>query len=419
MDEARIVAGVAVGVFMAGLAWIAAWFLQGRRGPRSAAGAVLGWGGLMVLWALGGWVLVQRFTGGLADVTNLTDEFPWGLWVSFDVLCGVALAAGGFLTAGASHIFGVGKLHGVVRPAVLTAFLGYLLVVGGLVFDLGRPYSIWHPIIHWQHRSVMFEVAWCVTLYNTVLALEFLPILLEKLGWKTALRMVKRITIPVVIAGVVLSTLHQSSLGAVFLIVPHKLLPLWYSPLLPLYFLMTAVAVGFAMVVFESNLSRIFLGHEGDPKVHRLALRVFGPVAAVFLVLRMVDITARGAWPSAFRHPVPGIAFLVETALLAVPLLVLLVKRWAASPRALFVASGATVFGVMLNRLNVGWFGLLSSSGGVYVPAWQEVVVSLVLLSLGVVAFGLAARYLPLFEHEEEEHSEGKPAAIAPAPATA
>ena len=357
---------------------------------------------------------MQRFTGGLAATTNLSNSFPWGLWVAFDILCGVAAAAGGFLTAGSVYVFGWRRLYPVLRPAVLTAFLGYLLVSGGLLFDLGRPYNIWHPIIYWQHRSVMFEVAWCVTLYSTVLAVEFLPILLEKLGWRKALAVMKPVTIPVVIACVVLSTLHQSSLGAVFLIVPHKLDPLWYTPALPLFFLMSAGAVGFAMIVFESTITARSFGREPEVPVYEAALRVFGVLCAALLVFRFVDLSVRGAWVHAFRHPFLGLSFAVETFLLAFPVVVLLRPTWARSHRPIFIAAISVILGVVLNRLNVGWFGLVPAAGTFYVPSWQEVVVSLLLLSFGVVAFGLAARYLPLFEDPHRE--EARPAAV-PAPA--
>ncbi len=233
----------------------ACWLLAGRKIPQQVSIRLVWWVVLPILWACGGIAFVTRFTGGLGAMTNLSDTFPWGIWIAFDMLCGVALAAGGFLTAGAVYIFGLKKFYPILRPAILTAYLGYLMVLGGLLMDLGRPYNIWHPMIYWQHRSVMFELGWCVSLYNMVLTVEFLPLLLEKFRWHRLLRIVHSVTIPAVIAGCILSTLHQSSLGALFLIVPEKMWPLSYSPLLPLYFLISAVAVGLAMTIVESNLS--------------------------------------------------------------------------------------------------------------------------------------------------------------------
>jgi Ni/Fe-hydrogenase subunit HybB-like protein len=371
---------------------------------------LLGWAILPVLWAAGGIALVTRFTGGLGEMTNLSDTFPWGIWIGFDVLSGVALAAGGFLIAGAVYILGLKKFYPILRPAILTAYLGYLLVVGGLLFDLGRPYNIWHPMIYWQHRSVMFEVGWCVTLYTTVLTVEFLPLLFEKLRWSRALRLVHAITIPAVMAGIVLSTLHQSSLGALFLIVPEKLLPLWYTPLLPLLFLASAVMVGIAMVIVEANLSARAFQHSVAPAILTALARALPVAALVFLVLRVADLTVRNAWLYAFQYPLQGATFALEVVLFLGPVLVLLNPNWVAHPRVQVWSAVAVVSGVVLHRLNVAWFGLLPASASGYFPSWQEFAVTLNLISYGVVCFGLAARYLPLFHHEPLHRPPAAPA---------
>ena len=185
-----------------------------------------------------------RVMYGLGGSTNLSDKFPWGLWIAFDVMCGVGLAAGGFTLVAVVHIFNLERYKPVLRPAVLTAFLGYTLVVVGLLYDLGRPDRLWHPLVMWNPRSVMFEVAWCVTLYTTVLFLEFLPMVFEKFGWHKPLAWIHKISVPLMILGVLLSTLHQSSLGSLFLIVPEKLYPLWYTPILPLLFYISAIGGG-------------------------------------------------------------------------------------------------------------------------------------------------------------------------------
>src|SRR5512140_1542630 len=196
---------------------------------------------LIVILIVAAYATFVRFFYGLGASTNLSDEFPWGIWIGFDVLCGVMLAAGGFTLMAAIHIFNIKRFRPVVRPAVLTAFLGYLLVCGALMFDLGKPYNIWHPIIMWNPHSVMFEVGWCVMLYTTVLALEFSPLVFERFGWKVPLRIVRRIYVPLVILGVLLSTMHQSSLGSLFLILPGKVHPLWYSAILPVQFFISAL----------------------------------------------------------------------------------------------------------------------------------------------------------------------------------
>src|SRR6266545_8027246 len=170
-------------------------------------------GVLLAVLAAGLYATVLRFAQGLGAATNLSDEFPWGLWIGFDVLVGVGLAAGGFVVAATVHVFRIERYESIARPAVLTAFLGYILVIVGLLFDLGLPYRIWHPLVMWNPHSVMFEVAWCVTLYTTVLAFEFLPLVLERFRLAKPLKVLRAIYVPLVIVGVLLSTLHQSSLG--------------------------------------------------------------------------------------------------------------------------------------------------------------------------------------------------------------
>jgi Ni/Fe-hydrogenase subunit HybB-like protein len=396
---------------MGGLAVGACWLLAGRKVPQQVSLGLAWWVLLPILWALGGMAVVTRFTGGLGAMTNLSDTFPWGIWIGFDVLSGVALSAGGFLTAGAVYIFGLRKFYPILRPAVLTAYLGYLLVVGGLMVDLGRPYNIWHPMIYWQHHSVMFEVGWCVTLYNIVLTVEFLPLLLERFHWHRALRFVHSITIPVVIAGVILSTLHQSSLGALFLIVPEKLWPITYSPLLPLYFLISAVAVGLAMTIVESTLSaRAFQRSLEAPIITSLA-RVIPLVIILLLTIRVIDMTVRGKWVYLAPLPFQTFTFFLDMTLLLVPTFILLSPRLVRQPRIVFWAAVSVVGAVVMNRLNVAWFHMLPSAEAIYVPSWQELVVTLNLISLGVVCFGLAARYLPLFEHpdigKKPQHPQG------------
>src|ERR1700749_4236537 len=213
----------------------------------------------VALVAAGFYATILRFGEGLGRSTNLSDQFPWGIWVGFDVLCGVMLAAGGFTLTAAVHIFNIKRLRPIVRPTVLTAFLGYVLVCVALKFDLGRPYNIWHPLIMRNPHSVMFEVAYCVMLYTSVLALEFSPIVFERFEMEKSLRIIRGVSVPIVILGVLLSTLHQSSLGTVFLIMPNKLHPFWYSPLLPVFFFISAIAVGLAMTIFESSMSAKYL----------------------------------------------------------------------------------------------------------------------------------------------------------------
>src|SRR5271169_5515315 len=234
-----------------------------------------------------------RIFYGLGGSTNLSDKFPWGIWIAFDVMCGVGLAAGGFTLVAVVHIFNIERYKPILRPAILTAFLGYVLVVLALMFDLGLPYRIWHPLVMWNPHSVMFEVAWCVTLYTTVLALEFAPVVLERFHLDRALKVMRIALIPLVILGVILSTLHQSSLGSLFLIVPEKLYPLWYTPILPLLFYVSAIAVGLAMTIFESWHSSRAFGRALELPLLASMGRVLAVVLSVYLWIRFLDLSHR------------------------------------------------------------------------------------------------------------------------------
>jgi len=355
-----------------------------------------------ILMALGAYATFVRFYYGLGASTNLTDQFPWGLWIGFDVLCGVGLAAGGFTLAATVHLFHIKKFEPIVRPAVLTAFLGYVLVVVALMFDLGLPWRIWHPLIMWNPHSVMFEVGWCVTLYTSVLALEFAPVVLERFQLVRLMKVLKVVMIPLVIAGVILSTLHQSSLGSLFLIVPHKLHPLWYSPLLPVLFYVSAIAVGLAMTIFESWHSSKAFGRELEfPLVKRLA-EILAVVLAFYLTIRFLDLFKRGALATLEQPGPERWLFGLEIVLMAVPMLLLFRSKTRSNPRALYFTVVMFLLGFVTHRLNVGITGMERGSGVQYVPRWTEVVVTLAIIAIGFAAFRWIAAYFPIFEKEKE-----------------
>jgi Ni/Fe-hydrogenase subunit HybB-like protein len=354
---------------------------------------------LVMILAAGFYSTILRITKGLGAATALSDKFPWGLWIGFDVLCGVGLAAGGFTLAAAVYVFHLERFHPIVRPTILTAFLGYGLVAVGLLFDLGRPYRIWHPMVMWNPRSVMFEVAWCVMLYLTVLALEFSPAVFERFRLHTPLKIVKAITIPLVIVGVLLSTLHQSSLGSLYLIVPSKLHPYWYSPWLPLFFYVSAIAVGLAMVIFESNLSARAFNREIEMPLLTQLSKVMLVVLAFYALIRFQDLASRGALVYLGEPTKETLLFVLEIVLgLAVPLIMLAFPKVRESREGLFAAAVMVITGFLLNRLNVSITGLEASAGATYFPKWTEIAVTLSLVGMGFLCFALAVRYLNVFE---------------------
>lgn len=347
---------------------------------------------------------IYRFYYGLGAATNLTDTFPWGIWIGFDLLSGVALAAGGFTITAAVYIFNLKKFKPIIRPAVLTAFLGYILAVTGLMFDLGRPDRIWHPIIMWNPRSVMFEVAWCVILYNIVLFLEFSPALFEKLRLRRPLQIIKSITIPLVILGVILSTLHQSSLGSLYLIVPHLLHELWYSPLLPVLFFISAVAVGLAMVTFESFLSKRAFNKHLEMDLLIPMARVLAIVLLVYGLVRVYDLVGSGAIASALEFTTASNLFLAEIFIgVLIPMSLLFMRRFRTSEKSLFWISFMVVIGVVLNRMNVTVTGIQAGIvTETYFPSWMEISITMGLVATGFGVFALIVKYLPIFEHHGE-----------------
>ena len=369
---------------------------------------------LIVAWILGIVSAIVRFTGGLGASTNMTDRFPWGLWIGFDVLCGVGLAAGGFTIAGIVYIFHIKRFYPVLRPTILTAFLGYIMVIVGLLFDLGQPHRIWHLLIYWNHHSVLFEVGWCVMLYTTVLALEFSPILFERLGWEKPRKWVGKVTIPLVLAGVILSTLHQSSLGSLYLIMPGKLYPLWYSSLIPFLFFLSCVAVGCAMVIFESHLSKRAFGHHLRLDIIADLGRVMLVTLVVYLILKIEDFSWHGIWPYLLKNRNETYLFLLEIGVgVLVPIILLSIKKVRLSPQGLYYASVCAIAGFLLNRVNVVVTGMEASSGTSYFPSWMELSVTIAIVATGFFVFAMAVRYLPIFTHQEEgaavRSSEGEP----------
>jgi len=346
----------------------------------------------------GAYATYLRVFYGLGGSTNLTDKFPWGLWIGFDVLCGVGLAAGGFTLVAMVHIFSIRQYRPVLRPAILTAFLGYVLVTMGLVYDLGRPDRLWHPLVMWNPHSVMFEVAWCVTLYTTVLFLEFLPMVFERFGLHKPMEWIHRISVPMMILGVLLSTLHQSSLGTLFLIVPEKLYPLWYSPILPLLFFVSAIAVGLAMTIFESWHSSRAFGRALELPLLSSIARVLAVAMSVYLWIRFLDLFHRGAFALLLRNRIETWLFLLEIALAVVPTVLLYQARIRRSPGALYLCAVMVVFSFITNRLNVAITGIEAGSGTHYFPKWSEVAITLSLVASGFAIFRVIGHYFPVFE---------------------
>ena len=356
-------------------------------------------------------ITILRFTGGLAAVTNLSDNNPWGLWIGFDLLVGVALAAGGFVTSAAVYLFGMKKYHSAVRPAVLTGFLGYALVVFALHYDVGRPWRLPYPfIIQSGTTSLLFEVGACVALYLTVLFLEFTPAPLEWLGLKRVRELAVKMTLVLTIFGVVLSTLHQSSLGALFLIVPSKLHPLWYSPYLPVYFFISSIIAGLSMVIFESTLSHHYFTDKMD-EAHLSEnegvtfgfAKAASFVLAGYFIIKIIGISFSDNWY--LLGTSYGIWFLVEIlGFVALPSFLYAVGVRDKNLKLIKWTSLLAVLGIILNRLNVSLiaFNWHLPSSERYFPHWMEIAISVFIVTIGIVVFRFIATRMPIFyEHPD------------------
>jgi len=365
----------------------------------------------VVLMTIGFVAAIERYSRGLGATTNLADTFPWGLWIGFDILVGVGLAAGGFTIAAAVYIFNIERFRPILRPTILTAFLGYLLVIAGLMVDLGRPWAIWHALIYWNPHSVMFEVAWCVMLYTTVLALEFSPVVLERFRLQRTLKVIKALTIPLVVAGVLLSTLHQSSLGSLFLIIPGRMHPLWYSNIIPFLFIISCVAAGLCMTIFESFLSSRAFGREVElPLLSELA-KVVVVVLALYFIVRIQDLMNRDALKYVFEPGYQSIMFLGEIILgVVVPFFLLLSKKIRTSKVGLFYSSALVLLGFVAHRMNTAITSMEQWPTRTYIPSWQELFITLGLAAAGFVGFSFVARYFDVFN--EKSHLLPKEAVV-------
>ncbi len=355
---------------------------------------------LLIAVALG--VAVYRYANGIGAISNLSDGRAWGLWISFDLYCGVALAAGGFTLAATVYVFNLKKYYPIVRSAILTAFLGYLLVILALLVDLGQPWRIWHIFIYWNLHSPLFEVGWCVVLYTMVLALEVSPMVFERFNLDVPLKVIRSFQIPLVIVGIVLSTLHQSSLGSMLLMMPNTLNPLWYTSILPILFLLSAIAVGLAMTIVESSLSSRAFGHKVDLDILAGLGKAIPYVLGLYLLVKLGELLLAGELDLIFTETPQNLLWWVEVVGgVVLPMVLLSLESVRRSRSKLFWSAALVVGGLVLNRFNVSLLALGPRPGTTYFPHWMEFAITVGVVSAGLLVFTLVNRYLPVTHHEE------------------
>lgn len=356
---------------------------------------------LVALIGLAAVVALYRLWFGIGAASNLNDLWPWGLWIAFDVLGGVAMAAGGFLIAGAVYILNWQKYHCIVRAAILNAFFGYLLAAMSICLDIGRSFVIWHPMVMWQVNSIMFIVAIHVVLYTSTLATESSPMLFEKLGWSGALHKVSRCMVGIVLFGVLLSLLHQSSLGAVYLIAPGKLSPIWYSKWIPYHFLLSAIMMGLSMVSFETIVTGKFFNHEPPREVLAGLARGVLLVGVIYLAAKIAVLVQGPGFGAVIDGSFLGNLYLLEMAVgVVLPILLLSFRSVRNNMHRLFAVNIMVIVGVLLNRLNVGIFGVhefATRAGGDYFPSFMEWTLTIGMIAFAILGFKLCAKYLNLF----------------------
>src|ERR1700758_1433316 len=354
-----------------------------------------------VIFAAGLYATYARFALGLSQSTHLTDPQPWGLWVGLGTLCGVGLSAGGFGIAAAVYLLGFERYRPILRTAVLISFLGYSTVIAGMMYELGLPWRIWHPIVMCNRHSVLFEVSWCVMLYTTVLSLEFSPSLVEKIPWVRLrnwyLKWHHHILIALVLIGAILSSLHQSFLGGLYLLAKGKVDPLWYSSYLPTLFYLSAVPAGLSATIMAVYLCNRSLHSRVDPRLLSEMSQIIAPMLYVYALLRGIDLFTHGAAGDLFRWREETLLFWFEIALFVIaPIFLLSQSKVRNNPNALYGTCALVVMGFMANRLNVSITAFQASSGFYYVPKWTEFALTLATVTASGVLFHYAVKYLEI-----------------------
>jgi Ni/Fe-hydrogenase subunit HybB-like protein len=355
-------------------------------------------------------IVIYRFIYGLGAVTNLSQEFPWGFWLGFDVVTGVALAGGAYVITFVVYVMRVKKYEPIVRITVLNGLLAYIFYAGALVFDIGRPWHAFNPYIgnNFGFSSVMFLICWHFLLYMVAAFIEFSPVIAEWAHWEKARKFLKSLTLVTVILGITLSLLHQSGLGALFLMAKPKIHPLWWSEFIPILFFVSSVYAGLAMIIFEGTISHRIFKHLIDPKTHHsFDDIIFGLakgaaiVMFVYYFLKAMVFIHGKQW--GLLNDGWGAWYLVEVlGFVLVPGFMFAFGFRNRSLNIVRIASVLALLGIVLNRLNVSIISFKWYAEVHYYPSWQEIVVTLMIIFTEIWILRWVVTRMPVFKPAKE-----------------
>jgi Ni/Fe-hydrogenase subunit HybB-like protein len=352
---------------------------------------------LAVLTVLGLIAGLYRLYAGLGNTTNLNTVFPWGVWISFD-LTTVAFAGAAFTLATLVYIFHMHDLHSAIRPTVLFGFLGYCSVLVILFFDLGRWDRFWHFLVYPNLSSALFEVSWCIAIYSIILFYELSPVLLERMKNKKLLTFLQKITIPMVIAGIILSSMHQSSLGSLFVIMVPRLHPLWYSIIQPEFFLISSLAAGISTIIIGSFVSIRLYGQTLSEKVIEKLGRLLPWILGFYLILKLGELTLTGELGLLFTSGIFSLLFLSELVIgVVIPVVLFSIKKIRSKRTGALIGALFVTAGIVLNRFDVTWFAVKSLHGITYFPSLLEVALLVGVISGVLLVYTLIAHFFPIF----------------------
>lgn len=348
--------------------------------------------------AIAGILLIKRMIFGLGSVTNLSDGYPWGIWIAYDVVVGTAFACGGYSMAMLVYVFNRGEYHQLVRPALLASVFGYTLAGVSIFFDVGRYWQAYNLILPWysQLNSVMFEVALCVSTYIIVLWIEFMPAFLERFNKDAMRKILNRVLFAFIAFGVLLPTMHQSSLGLLVYIAGPKVSPLWQTPFLPLFYLITAITMGYSIVIFESITSAVAFRREFETPILSKLSAFIPPMLGIYLAVRFWDLVGRDSLGLAFSGTFKANMFLLENILYLFPAITLLSPAHRTHPRWLFLCAISMLLAGAVYRFNTFLIGFDPGPGWHYFPSFSELMITFGMIAIEILGYSLFVKKLPV-----------------------